>query len=195
MIDIIEQTYAWNGNLTQRTLPTDYIILHHAAAVECTAQTIHGWHIAQGWVGIGYHYFVAKTGAIYRGRPYTTIGAHTEGYNDKSVGICAEGNFMVESMPDAQRLAIIALCKELLEMYPKAKIVGHRDCNPTACPGTNYPLADIQRGALALEPQPSTWARDAWAKGTAKGVIDGTRPQDPTTREELVVILARLGLL
>jgi len=43
--------------------------------------------------------------------------------------------------------------------------------------------------------QPSTWAREAWTKAARRGIVDGTRPQETATRQEVVVILDRLGLL
>ena len=48
---------------------------------------------------------------------------------------------------------------------------------------------------------PDTWAAAAWKKANGtigndgKPVMDGTRPRDPITRQELAVILDRLGLL
>lgn len=41
---------------------------------------------------------------------------------------------------------------------------------------------------------PSDYATDAWSKATAKGVLDGTRPREALTREQLAVVLSRLGL-
>jgi len=41
----------------------------------------------------------------------------------------------------------------------------------------------------------SSWAKAAWAKAKKKGVFDGTAPQGAATREQLAVILDRLGLL
>lgn len=38
------------------------------------------------------------------------------------------------------------------------------------------------------------WAKEAWEKGAKKGIIDGTRPTDNITRQEMVVILDRLKL-
>lgn len=39
------------------------------------------------------------------------------------------------------------------------------------------------------------WAASAWAKSTEKGILDGTRPTDSVSRQELAVVLDRLGLL
>lgn len=38
------------------------------------------------------------------------------------------------------------------------------------------------------------WAGEAWEAAKAKGITDGTRPADPITRQEVVVMLHRLGL-
>lgn len=39
------------------------------------------------------------------------------------------------------------------------------------------------------------WAATAWDKAKSKGVLDGTRPTDPVTRQELAVVLDRLNLI
>ncbi len=39
---------------------------------------------------------------------------------------------------------------------------------------------------------PSAWAKEAWEWCLKQEYLDGTRPQDPVTREELAVILQRL---
>ena len=46
-----------------------------------------------------------------------------------------------------------------------------------------------------VENKASEWAKESWAKAIAAGVTDGSRPQDAATREELVVMLDRLGLI
>jgi len=135
----------------QKRTTTDYIILHHAAASEASVTSIHNWHLQRGWAGIGYHYYVRKDGSIYRGRSEDTIGAHTEEYNSRSIGICAEGNFEVEMMSDAQKRAIIELLRELKKRYPNAQIKRHKDFAATACPGKNYPFEEIVRETLKEE--------------------------------------------
>lgn len=42
---------------------------------------------------------------------------------------------------------------------------------------------------------PTPYATEAWEKAAAKGFTDGSRPQDPLTREQLFVILSRMNLL
>lgn len=141
---ITETKWQWNGTLGKRSA-TDYIVLHHAAASTCTAHQIDEWHKAKGWSGIGYHFFVRKNGEIYRGRPIDTIGAHVLGKNNVSIGICAEGAYMRETMPQTQKKAIAELIKYLKEnYYPNARIVGHCEIGDSNCPGVNYPLAMLK---------------------------------------------------
>ena len=47
--------------------------------------------------------------------------------------------------------------------------------------GTDTPAAD--------------WAAEAWQKAKSNGVMDGTRPTDPVTRQELALVLNRLNLI
>ena len=145
-MQIIEEKYNWSGGFSNRS-KTDYIVLHHAEAVKCTAQDIHSWHRANGWTGIGYHFFVRKDGTIYRGRPINVVGAHVQGMNSCSIGICAEGDYHTKekTMPQAQKKSIIELCQYLKKnYYPNAKIVGHKEIGDSNCPGRYYPLDEIK---------------------------------------------------
>ena len=45
------------------------------------------------------------------------------------------------------------------------------------------------------EDTPDVWAAEAWQKAKDKGVLDGTRPRDNMTRQELAVVLDRLNLI
>ena len=42
---------------------------------------------------------------------------------------------------------------------------------------------------------PDAWSAEAWQKAKDKGVLDGTRPRDNMTRQELAVVLDRLNLI
>lgn len=121
-------------------------LLHHAEWSNCSVEDIHHCHIVdKGWSGIGYHYFVRKDGSIYKGRPDNAIGAHCKDHNTNTLGICAEGDYMKEIMPVAQKQAIIALCIYLKNKYPRIVFKGHKEAPyETNCPGINYPLAEIK---------------------------------------------------
>lgn len=152
---INEVTYTWHGALTKRRATTR-IILHHAAASKCTAQQIHSWHLANGWVGIGYHFFVRKDGSVYRGRPETVVGAHAGNNNYDSIGICFEGSFDREQMNDVQRTAGAELVAYLKDKYGITKVQKHSDVNATGCPGAHFPFAAIaEEGGAADKPAES----------------------------------------
>lgn len=142
---IIETTYRWGGTLVKRQ-STTRIILHHAAAKTCTAQQIHSWHLANGWAGIGYHFFVRKDGSIYRGRPEDVLGAHAGSNNYDSIGVCFEGSFDKEQMPAVQRQAGAELVAYLKQKYGIRKVQKHSDVNATGCPGTHFPFGAIAYG-------------------------------------------------
>lgn len=147
-----------NSNLTFKSLDNsnrkENIVLHHAEASTCSVQDVHSWHLNNGWSGIGYHYFVTKAGLVYTGRPVDAVGAHAIGYNSNSIGICAEGAFNKETMPQVQKQAIIDLCKYLINTYGIKKVLGHREVNATECPGTNYPLVEVKAAAFSIAPTP-----------------------------------------
>ncbi len=121
---------------------TKYIILHHSEVTAFhTLEDVHRWHLNKGWAGIGYHYFISKAGEIYEGRPKDTVGAHTYGYNDNSVGVCFEGNFDREEMGDRQLNAGIKLLCRLRQDYSDATIVRHGQLvKGKSCPGRHFPF-------------------------------------------------------
>lgn len=55
--------------------------------------------------------------------------------------------------------------------------------------------AMVKKINSGMDSKVSEWANDSWEKAKAEGVIDGTRPGGQVTREELAVILDRLGVL
>lgn len=141
---IIKKIYQWAYTPARRTASDiKYIILHHAAAESCTADDIHSWHLDKKWAGMGYNYFIRKDGTIYTGREELQCGAHTEDYNTSGMGICCEGNYMAETMPAAQKAALIELIKDIRNRYGNLPIKGHRDLNATSCPGNNFPMTEI----------------------------------------------------
>ena len=141
-MNIVEKTFETIGVLQTRP-KTTLIVLHHAYASNCTVEDIDRWHKGRGWCKIGYHFFIRKDGTIYRGREENAVGAHAYGYNSISIGICAEGNYDVEQMPEAQKNAIIELVTYLKNKYGITEVKKHKDLNNTRCPGANYPFDEI----------------------------------------------------
>lgn len=120
----------------------DKIIIHCSATPEWREHTvadITSWHKARGFATIGYHYVIYLDGTIHSGRPEEQMGAHTTGQNQNSIGICYIGGTDAKGNPkdtrtDKQKVALIALVKELKEKYPKATIHGHNEYANKACP-------------------------------------------------------------
>ena len=152
-MNIIEPRYTWNGTLTKRKLTT-YLILHHAAGYG-GVESIHAYHKSLGWLGIAYHYYVRLDGSIYRGRPESVSGGHTTNYNYCSIGICAEGNFQIDTMPEAQRAALAWLVADIKTRYPAIAVKRHKAFQNTSCPGTNYPFDSIVSGAVVAPVAPT----------------------------------------
>lgn len=146
---IIEVNYTFRETPKTRSR-TDYIVLHHRAG-NGDAQSIHQTHLKNGWSGIGYHFYVRKDGSIYRGRAVSSIGAQAKGFNDRSVGVCFEGNYDIAGsvMPSLQKAAGREIVAYLKSLYPGAKVVRHGDLMGTACPGRNFPFDEIASAPAA----------------------------------------------
>ena len=118
------------------------IIIHCSATPEgknIGATTIRGWHKERGFTDIGYHYVIRLDGTIEQGRPIEQIGAHCQGHNRNSIGICYIGGLSQKRQPKdtrtiAQRQAMKQLIQELQEQFPEATIHGHREFAAKACP-------------------------------------------------------------
>ena len=148
-MNIIEESYRWARSLEKRG-DTRYIVLHNRAG-SGTAQGIHSEHLANGWAGIGYHFYVRKDGRIYRGRPIDTVGAHCTACNRNSVGVCFEGNFQNDTMTAPQTDSGRELVSYLKGLYPSAAVKKHNDFDVTACPGRNFPFEDVAKGAVNVK--------------------------------------------
>lgn len=130
------------GSMSKRS-KTNRMIIHHAAAKKASASDIHRWHKQRGWSGAGYHFLVRKDGKVYRLRPEKYIGAHASGANSDSLGICFEGDFEKEKMPDKQKEAGKDLVAYIKKKYGIKKVQRHKDVGSTSCPGKNFPFSEI----------------------------------------------------
>ena len=136
------------GSLSRRA-STKRIVLHNADASTSSPQQIHAWHKANGWSGAGYHFLVRKDGSVWALRPEWAVGAHASGANSDSLGVCFEGKYMTETMPQAQIDAGRELVGHLKSKYGIGAVVRHKDVGSTDCPGVNFPFDAIVNGAAA----------------------------------------------
>lgn len=118
------------------------IIVHCTATPEgrpTTIAEITTWHKKRGFSTIGYHYVVMLDGSVSRGRDVNVSGAHCEGHNSISIGVCYVGGCdkqmkAKDTRTPAQKYALLTLLKKLKALYPNAKIHGHRDFAKKDCP-------------------------------------------------------------
>lgn len=112
------------------------LIVVHCSATRCdrsySLEDCRRDHLARGFANIGYHFYITRDGMVHAGRPLHQEGAHAQGFNKYSIGICYEGGLSSDGHPadtrtDAQRATLEALLTRLHTDYPKARIVGHRD--------------------------------------------------------------------
>lgn len=92
-------------------------------------------HRQRSFACIGYHYVIKRDGTIERGRPINTQGAHIEGYNSVSLGICLIGGVDEKGRPTnnftpEQFAALKELILTLQQTRPFALVLGHRDFSP-----------------------------------------------------------------
>lgn len=136
-----------------------YIVIHYTATAfesDFSAADIDAMHKQRGWSGIGYHKCIRKSGLVEDGRPLRKRGAHVKGHNHHSVGICYEGGVYaddpdtgLDTRTDAQKESMERVIRDMLDRYPGAKVVGHRDMPDAAtqCPGFDVAAwwAEVQR--------------------------------------------------
>jgi N-acetyl-anhydromuramyl-L-alanine amidase AmpD len=112
------------------------IVLHCSATKagqRVTVADIDSWHKQRGFKKIGYHYVIYESGEIATGRELTEVGAHVEGHNTESIGICYTGGLdagtgkPADTRTESQKKAIRELLQTLKMQFPKATICGHRD--------------------------------------------------------------------
>ena len=99
-------------------------------------------HRARGFRTVGYHFYIRRDGTLTQHRRLLEVGAHARPYNRCSIGICYEGGLDPQGRPadtrtPVQRDRLRQLLSLLRELFPEARVVGHRDlpgATPKACP-------------------------------------------------------------
>ena len=134
-----------DGELMQSSESVRFLVLH-CSATRCNQDysvlQLMRDHKARGFRTIGYHFYIRKDGTMTQHRKLLEVGAHCRPYNRCSIGICYEGGLDEHGKPcdtrtEAQTERIVELLYKLHKLFPKAKVVGHRDLpgtTPKACP-------------------------------------------------------------
>ncbi len=139
-----------NGQDMTRSItmrPINKIIIHCSATppdMDIGMVEINAWHLDRGWSGIGYHWVIRRDGTLERGRNEKMVGAHVQGHNTNSIGICLVGgkysrpndastyHYTTEQL---QTLASLVTTKT--HEYPGATVHGHNEFSSKGCPGFN----------------------------------------------------------
>ncbi|WP_180131948.1 N-acetylmuramoyl-L-alanine amidase [Rhodoferax sp. BLA1] len=123
-------------------------------------QIIDEWHSARGFhrafqarraqnpelSAIGYHFVIDLDGTIHSGRAVAEVGAHAQGHNANSIGICMIGGTERDGKyTTAQWRALAYVVRELTDTYAiqlklptrngdtvSGGVCGHRDLSPDA---------------------------------------------------------------
>ncbi len=116
-----------------------YLVIHCSDSQDdknYNAKNIHALHLKFGWDGIGYHKVICRSGLIENGRPEYWIGAHAQGFNDKSLGVCLIGR---NKFTENQFSSLKKVIQDWKIKYPKAEIVGHNQITKSnkTCPNFN----------------------------------------------------------
>jgi len=115
------------------------LIVVHCTASRCdrrlTPESLDRIHRQRGFTGCGYHFYITREGAVFPMRPLDTIGAHVRGFNAHSIGIAYEGGLQpdgtaADTRTPGQRAALRFLIHQLLVLYPRSTVCGHRDLSP-----------------------------------------------------------------
>lgn len=130
------------------------IILHHPEW-KGTPEDLNEMMISMGYSMCGYNFYVRMDGSVYAMRPVSVLSANCTGQNTCSIGVCCEGNFDFDTMPEVQKNSTIELCKYLRGHYPAIQEIGpHKKYFNTACPGTNFPVTEIISAVMGAYVQP-----------------------------------------
>ena len=132
-----------------------YIVVHCAATppdMDIGAKEIDLWHRQRGWAGIGYHYVIRRDGTLELGRPLNRPGAHAQGFNLLSWGICLVGGVTAAgalgkpeaNYTPAQMFTLKDTIRYLEALAPQAQVLGHRDLPSPHARLKDCPCFDVQ---------------------------------------------------
>lgn len=155
-----------------------HIVIHHTATDSGSVERIHESHVAKGWLGIGYHFLIGNGKGMSDGSIEPTFrwrqqlhGAHAgkDEYNQRGIGVCLVGNFEDKAPTSAQLRAVKRLVAVLRNEHAisSSRVIGHSEVKATACPGKQFPLAEVSLSSVLpqLVQQPLPIRRVAQVEG------------------------------
>lgn len=122
------------------------VIIHCSATKNggsTTIDDIRRWHLERNFSDVGYHLVILPDGTVQRGRGLNKQGAHCEGQNEGSAGICLIGT---DKFTKAQFSSLDYQIKSILMCYPTVKpwaIYGHYEFKSAQKQGKTCPNLDM----------------------------------------------------
>lgn len=98
------------------------------------------WRKGRGFRDIGYHFYIDPFGKVHNGRRVEMVGAHCEGYNSHSIGICLAGDKVFYPEQFAELKTLVQRLCVLFNLDPHKNIVGHEllDLKGKTCPNFDW---------------------------------------------------------
>ena len=128
--------------------------------------TIRDWHLKRGFEDIGYHYVILKRPHldgkhVRKGRDVFLVGAHCQGHNEDSIGICLTGRYKFST---DQFTSLVNLLDGLCTVFNIDNIHGHSYFNRNkTCPNFDHsPMKDISKNARLEVPRPYADNEGIW---------------------------------
>lgn len=140
------------------------IIVHCSASPASTKTSdIRDWHKKRGWSDIGYNFVIEHNGLIKNGRDKDIVGAHCEGHNSDTLGVCmigglqGDGSFV--NFSQEQIIALKILLEGIFMSYGRLPVNGHHAYNK----GKSCPNFDVVAWmADGMPPTPSKYTVKKW---------------------------------
>lgn len=198
-----------------RNAKVKYLVIHYVGALGDAAANARYYGSTPN-VRASAHYFVGHgpVPEIWASVPEEDtawhVGAnkyvHPDCRNDNSIGIeicCHKGADDVWYFDPETLDAAVELCQDIVRRYSitNDRVLRHYDVTGKICPAPfvhdagEWETFKHRIWTLTQKDLPAGWAAAAWDKAKDSKILDGTRPTDPVTRQELAVVLERIGLL
>ena len=136
----------------------EHVVVHHTDTANfqeplLAIRSVYYYHaVTRGWGDVGYNYLIDFLGNVYEGRigGENVVGGHARPYNRGTCGIGLLGRFHGETVTPEMRAALVWLtawagraldplaAPALSDIPSLPTICGHRDVNPTTCPGETF---------------------------------------------------------
>lgn len=123
------------------------LVVHCSAtpdAMDVGFKEINQWHLEKRWagrsgIGCGYHFIIRRNGIVEVGRMVNEKGAHVEGENYDSIGVCLVGT---HEFHESQIKSLKRVIDGLIGQYPASRVYGHREFNSAKLQGKTCPNFD-----------------------------------------------------